>query len=201
MRVVGFSGGLSENSRTQKLVHEIVLSISNALVIHGVPVESKVVALSELAPQLAAAVWRQDLTPEANEQLDAIEHADIIVIATPVYRTSYPGLFKHALDFIDRKGLEKKLVVLGACGGSQHHSLIIEHQLRPLLSNLGAFTAPTGIYTEAQDFSKDALVNANVFTRIEMAVSEVLHFVGAEHFGVNNTLAVKLKAVAAANSL
>ena len=43
-------------------------------------------------------------------------------------------------------------VVLAATGGTERHSLVIEHALRPLFAYLGALTVPTGVYAATADF-------------------------------------------------
>lgn len=171
MKTIGISGGLTETSRTSILVKEILNRLQFQLQLS----QSHFVSLSDIARNLSGAIWRSELAPAIEQELIKIEAADIIVLACPVYRASYPGLFKHFLDFIERKGFEKKIVILAACGGSQHHSLIIEQQLRPLVSGLGAFSAPTAIFTEAKDFENGQLVNSQVISRIDNAVDELIH--------------------------
>jgi len=65
--------------------------------------------------------------------------------------------------------------VLAANGGSGHHALIIESHLRPLFTNLGAYTVPTGIYSQTQDFSGYQLTSEAVLSRIADAVAEARH--------------------------
>ena len=70
--------------------------------------------------------------------------ADALVLASPVYKGSYCGLFKHLLDLLDPLSLAGKPVLLGATGGGPRHALVIEHQLRPLLGFFEAQTLATG---------------------------------------------------------
>ena len=74
------------------------------------------------APQLAGAVWRSQLPDTVERELAAVEQADVPVVATPVYRGSYTGLFKHFFDFIHRDALIDKPVLLAATGGSERHA-------------------------------------------------------------------------------
>ena len=70
-----------------------------------VPGSPQLVELGQLAPQLAGALWRSQLPETVERQLLAVEQADVLVVATPVYRGSYTGLFKHFFDFIDQDAL------------------------------------------------------------------------------------------------
>ena len=84
--------------------------------------------------------------------LSAIEDADVLVAASPVYKASYTGLFKHLFDLLDPKALEGRHVLLAATGGSDRHALVIEHQLRPLFAFFGAHILPISLYAVNGDF-------------------------------------------------
>ena len=61
--------------------------------------------------------------------------------------------------------------VLGATGGSERHSLVIDHALRPLFSYMGAFALPTGVYAATSDFGGEGA--AALERRIERAAGEL----------------------------
>lgn len=63
------------------------------LIADAVPCDQHLVELGRLAPQLAGTVWRSRLPDTVEKELAAVEQADILVVATPVYRGSYTGLF------------------------------------------------------------------------------------------------------------
>lgn len=170
MHIVGFSGGLSTPSRTYGLVEAIVGEISKNIT-HA---KTTLIDLSEIASAFGSALYREELSLENQQILKTIEAADILVVASPVYRAAYPGLFKHVFDLVDRGGLERKAVILGANGGSAHHALIVESHLRPLFSSLGAYTVPTGIYSQTSDFENYTLTNQATLARVGEAVSEAL---------------------------
>jgi len=170
MRVVGFSGGLSVPSKTLGLVDAILDEFAR-----DDAIESEIIDLASVATAFGSALYRSQLAAEHELLLQRIEQADVIVVASPVYRAAYPGLFKHVFDLIEREALEHKIVVLAANGGSGHHALIIESHLRPLFTNLGAYTVPTGIYSQTQDFSGYQLTSEAVLSRIADAVAEARH--------------------------
>lgn len=105
-----------------------------------------------MAPQFAGAVWRSQLPATVEQELAAVEQADVVVVTTPVYRGSYTGLFKHFFDFIHQDALIDTPVLLAATGGSERHALVIDHQLRPLFSFFQARTLPLGVYATDRDF-------------------------------------------------
>ncbi|MFD1810195.1 NAD(P)H-dependent oxidoreductase [Gemmobacter lanyuensis] len=89
----------------------------------------------------------------ARAALEVILSADALVVASPVYKGSYTGLFKHLIDLIDPAALQGKPVLLAATGGGDRHALVIEHQLRPLFGFFEAQTLPTGVYAADRDFA------------------------------------------------
>ncbi|CAA2109117.1 FMN reductase (NADPH) [Variovorax paradoxus] len=142
-----------------------------------VPCEQRLIELGPLAPRLAGAVWRSQLPDTVENDLAAVEQADILVVATPVYRGSYTGLFKHFFDFIHQDALIDKPVLLAATGGSERHALVIDHQLRPLFSFFQARTLPLGVYATDMDFVDHRLHNEALIQRAALAIQRALPLV------------------------
>lgn len=191
MHIVGFSGGLSTPSRTLALVDAILnafeLASFNEYGINDI--KKSLIDFAQSATDFGAAVSRDALSSESLSLLALVESADILVVASPVYNAAYPGLFKHFFDLLARKGLEYKTVIIAANGASAHHALMIESHLRPLFSNLGAFVAPTGIYSEAVDFDHYKLTNSATLSRIKNAVRESLWLhQNVKHCAIENTM-------------
>ena len=172
VRVVAVSGSLTDPSRTTALVEAIVASLGRAL-----PVEAHIIRLNSLGPHLAGALTRKQLPPEAEAELERIETADILVVATPVYRASFTGLFKYLFDFVDQYALVDTPVLLAATGGSERHALIIEHQLRPLFGFFQSLALPVGVYAHDSDFTNYEISNEQLTERIEKAVARALPLV------------------------
>ena len=169
LRVVGISGSLQAPSRTTTLVREIVDEIGRRL-----PIEPTIIELATLGPALAGALRRDQVAPEAELALELIEGADLLVAASPVYRASFTGLFKHLFDFVGQYALVGKPVLVAATGGGERHALILEHQLRPLFGFFQALTLPVGVYASDSDFSEYELASTAVSARITQAVSRSL---------------------------
>ena len=187
LRVVAVSGSLTAPSRTTALVEAISEAFGRAL-----PTESHLITLNSLGPHLAGALTRKELPAEAEAELQHIENADLLVVATPVYRASFTGLFKHLFDFVDQYALVETPVLLSATGGSERHALIIGHQLRPLFDFFQSLTLPVGVYAQDSDFTNYEISNEQVTERIQKAVSRALPLVRssfAEKEAVELTLA------------
>ncbi len=167
LKVVAVSGSLKDPSKTTALVEEIVAYLGRA-----VPIDSHLIRLTVLGPSLAGALTRSQLPAEAEAELKRIETADVLVVASPVYRASFTGLFKHLFDFVDQYALVDTPVLLAASGGSERHALIIEHQFRPLFAFFQALTLPVGIYAHDSDFTDYRVTNDDLKARIDKAVQK-----------------------------
>ena len=166
--IVGLAGSFSVPSRTRGLVEE---AVARAVASFGG--RSKVIDLSQLGPDFAAARHLDDLTGHGRDVVDHITEAKALIVATPVYKGSYPGLFKHLFDLIDPTALVGKPVLLAATGGGDKHALIIEHHLRPLFAFFEAHTLATGVYASDRDFVDGQLASANVIDRLDRAVGQL----------------------------
>lgn len=172
LRVVAVSGGLQRPSKAAALAGHLL-----DLIAEEVPCKQHLVELGQLAPLFAGAVWRTQLPDTVERELAAVEQADLLVVATPVYRGSYTGLFKHFFDFIDQDALIDKPVLLAATGGSERHALVIDHQLRPLFSFFQARTLPLGVYATDKDFADYRLQDEALIARARLAVQRAFPFV------------------------
>lgn len=171
--IVAVSGSLHSPSRTTVLVREILQGFAGALRSGGgtdVEVETHLVELSEIGREFSGALSREELSPAAEEALRRIESATLLIVASPVYRASFTGLFKHVFDFVGQYALIDTPVLLAATGGSDRHALIIEHQFRPLFSFFQAITLPIGVYASDADFVDYRIDSAALRERIDQAI-------------------------------
>jgi FMN reductase len=93
------------------------------------------------------------------EAVARITSADAVLIAAPVYRATYPGVLKNLLDIAPVESLQGKPVGIVAMGGSPHHFLGVDWQLRAMLTWFGALVAPTAVYVTGGDFKDGQLAS------------------------------------------
>jgi len=164
LKVVALSGGTWRPSRTLVLTQALLAELAGHL-----PIESHLIELGDIARPLGGALSRQELSAEVEAELRAIEQADLLIVAAPVYRGSYPGLLKHLFDLIDLNALIDTPVLLAATGGSERHALVLDHQLRPLFSFFQAVTLPIGVYATEADFANYQITSETLKARIRLA--------------------------------
>lgn len=98
-----------------------------------------------------------DYGKETRQAVAAAVAADAVVLASPVYRASYSGVLKNYLDLLPVAALRDKPVGIVAMGGSHHHYLGVDWQLRQVLSWFGALTLPNSVYLIGKDFTDGKL--------------------------------------------
>jgi len=92
------------------------------------------------------------VAPELEEAFDAVASADGLIAVTPAFNASFSGLFKSFFDVLPEQTLWDMPVLIAATGGTERHSLVLDHALRPMFSYLHAIVAPTGVYAATNDF-------------------------------------------------
>jgi FMN reductase len=105
--------------------------------------------------------------------------ADAVLIAAPVYRASYPGVLKNLLDNTPVEALQNKPVAILAMGGSPHHYLAIDNQLRPVLAWFGALVLPTSVYLTGADFRDGQLASGAGRGEMQSLLSTMLLLAGS----------------------
>ncbi len=167
-RIVTIVGSLSEQSKTRRLAAHVQERVANA-----VGAQTTLIEVSALVPDLAVAYPAQ-ASPALAAVLQAIEGADLIIAASPVYKGSYTGLFKHLIDLVDYKALAGVPVALLAVGGSDRHALVVEHQLRPLFAFFGAATLPTAVFVPDALLADGPVRDAPTVARLNQLVGEAV---------------------------
>jgi FMN reductase len=172
VRTVIVSGSASAPSRTLTLAQNILTAVKGEIA-----TEPFLVDIAEVGSDLGRALCRRELSPAAERAVSWVENAQILIAATPVYRGSYTGHFKHLFDLVDQNALIDTPVILAATGGSDKHCLIIEHQLRPLFGFLQAYTVPVGVYASHADFENGVVRSPLVLSRISTAARQAASLV------------------------
>jgi len=172
VKTVVVSGSSSAPSKTLLLGQRILEAVASE-----VPVDGHVIDIAEVGSDLGRALARRDLSPAAERALQHVEAAEILIAATPVYRGSYTGHFKHLFDLVDQNALIDTPVILAATGGSDKHCLVVEHQLRPLFGFLQSYTVPVGVYASHADFENGELKSPIVLARIVTAARQAVSLV------------------------
>lgn len=171
LKLVGFSGSYGRPSKTTALVEHIAERAASRY-----DLATSIYDLTDVGDALGLAKSQADLDVKAMTALTAVVEADLLVIGSPTYKGSYPGMFKHFIDLIEPEQLRGKPVLITATGGGERHALMVEHQLRPLFGFFMAHTIPTAIYASNRDFSGLEITSQALRERIGFAIDELSAF-------------------------
>src|SRR5687768_4959197 len=121
MHIVSISGSPQQPSRSAWLLeaaeHRLAghLRTVHRIVLRELPAEDLLLG-NAAAPAIADAIAQ-------------LARADVVVVATPIYKAAYSGLLKVFLDLLPQDALRNKTVLPLACGGSAGHLLALEFTL------------------------------------------------------------------------
>lgn len=167
--MVKINGSPTQPSKTGILINAIGDAVARKMALR-----SETVSLSEVAPEIMCGLTRSEVTDTGERLLQLVEHADLLIIGTPVYRAAYTGILKHFFDLVDRDAMRNRKAILCATAGSSMHALVLEHQLRPLMGFFAIQTVTTGLYGLSEDFAQGAVVSPSLKDRIERAANEAV---------------------------
>lgn len=170
--IVVLQAGLRNPSTTRMLADEFVRELTTAFGSANQEVTVRMIDIRDHAHGIADTFLTRFSNPELQEVLDATVAADGLVVVTPTFSASYSGLFKSFIDIIEPESLVDKPVILAATGGTERHSLMIEHALRPLFSYLGADALRTGVFAATQDFGTGE--GGHIAKRVRRAAQEMV---------------------------
>lgn len=168
-KLVVVSAGLSQPSSTRLLADRLTTAVSAR-----VETDVTVIELRDLAHDITNNLLTGFAAPKLQAAIDALSTADGAILVTPIFTTSYSGLFKSFIDVLDPEALTDLPVVIGATGGTERHTLALDHSIRPLLTYLHAVAVPTSVYAASSDWgSAGDAVGGGLPERIDRAANEL----------------------------
>ena len=134
MTTVAVVGNPRLGSRTRQAAELVVSQLTGAA-------PDAVIELAELGPALLG--WNDPAVAAAKEQ---VLGADLLLVASPVFKASFTGLLKLFLDQFDAGELGGLPTVALMLGGSPAHTLAGEVHLKPVLNEIGASCPTPALY-------------------------------------------------------
>lgn len=157
MSLVAISAGESATSKTLRLVADVVAERGG-----------EVIDLSTLSAE--GLLGRAD-DSEVAAAVARAASANVLVVATPIYRATYTGALKAFFDRFPADALSRTAVVLVATAGIRDHFLALDTGGRALIASLGGFVVPTVVYAVSADFV-DGEPNAKLLVSLRAALDE-----------------------------
>lgn len=149
------TAGLSQPSSTRLLSDRLAAATARELERDGFGVDVEVIELREHAHAITDAMLTGFAAGDLERAIGRLTRADGLIAVTPLFTTTYSGLFKSFVDILDKEALTGMPVLLGATGGTPRHSLALEYSLRPLFTYLRADVVPTSVFAATDDWARD----------------------------------------------
>lgn len=170
MNIVGISGSPSPRSRSGWLLQWAQTQFD------GVARRSDTISVAALPAQELLHADRD--CPPIAEAIRRVADADLLIVATPIYKAAYSGVLKLFLDLLPTDALRGKSVLPLASGGSLGHLLALDYALKPVLSALGARDILDGVFAIDAHFLPQAsggyALDPALATRLANAVAPLL---------------------------
>jgi FMN reductase len=182
--LVVVSAGLSNPSSTRLLADRLTDATARELERLGDDVTVVNLELRDHAHAIVDAMLTGFPTGELAEALEQLVAADGVIAVTPLFTTTYSGLFKSFVDIVDKDSLRDMPVLLGATGGTPRHSLALDYSVRPLFSYLRTDVLATTVFAATDDWAGQGDEENPLPRRIERAGRELAERVhGRENAG------------------
>lgn len=167
MSVLLIAGSPTQHSRSAGLLQ----AVGDKLAGQDVALDRLVVRDLDAQALLHASFGHPDIVQSAAQ----VERAQVLVIATPVYKAAYSGALKIWLDLLPQTALKGKTVLPLATGGSPHHMLALDYALRPVLQSLGAKHILPGIYATDAQVTLSTEGQASLTPDLQQRVDDAVH--------------------------
>jgi FMN reductase len=173
-KVAVITAGLSQPSSTRLLADRLADATTRQLHSLGVDAEVQVIELRDTAQDVVNNLMTGFPSPKLEAAIETVTGADALIAVTPIFTTSYSGLFKSFIDVLDPAALTDLPVLIAATGGSERHSLALDYAMRPLFTYLHAVVVPTSVYAASSDWGSTGDAGAGALPdRIDRAAREL----------------------------
>jgi len=175
-KLLAINGSLTSPPSRTRIALDVALAGIRA---YDPSVETEVLELRDFSLEFCDGRSPDSYNSDTQHALALVEAADAYLVATPVYRATYTGALKNFFDLVPndpngRDPLRGKVIGLLATGGSDHHYLVLEHQLRPLFGFFGAYTPAQAVYVSPKDFNEQKQIQGRLLEDLAQLGQEVI---------------------------
>ncbi|HTI85813.1 MAG TPA: NAD(P)H-dependent oxidoreductase [Alphaproteobacteria bacterium] len=140
LKLLTLVGNPKAGSRTLHVAEEVARQIDGLGKAQGLEIATESIDIVTLGAGLFD--WDSKLV---NDALQKVAEADVLVVASPVYKAAFTGVLKLFLDRIPMEGLAGRIVIPMMVAAAPIHTLAVEVHLRPVLIELGGSCPVRGL--------------------------------------------------------
>lgn len=172
-RIAVISAGLSNPSSTRMLADRLLAATARELAERDIEITADVFELRDFAHDITNNLLTGFAPTVLETMINTVVSADALIVVTPIFSTSYSGLFKSFIDVLDPDALRGKPVLIGANAGTARHSLAIDYAIRPLFAYLHADAVSTGVFAASADWGGSGDQVATLSSRVDKGAREL----------------------------
>ncbi|WDG19144.1 FMN reductase [Microbacterium sp. Clip185] len=172
-RIAVISAGLSNPSSTRMLADRLLAATARELAERDIEITADVFELRDYAHDITNNLLTGFAPSALETMINTVVSADALIVVTPIFSTSYSGLFKSFIDVLDPDALRGKPVLIGANAGTARHSLAIDYAIRPLFAYLHADAVSTGVFAASADWGGSGDQVATLSSRVDKGAREL----------------------------
>ena len=176
-RVLGLSSSARPLARTTALLSHVLGGFPSTF-------DTELIEVSSLNLPQYSPTGGYSESSSLSQYSTLIAEADAILLASPVYQSSYSGVLKNALDHIHDMphtpvGLIGKTIGTIAVAEGSEYGRCLAH-LQTVASAMGGTVVPTPLGTSAASFEENVLRDPSVSTRAQILVRDIADRVRAQ---------------------
>lgn len=170
MKIIGISGSIV-GTKTRIAVEEVL----DKLKAQHTNIEAELINLGDYQLVFSDGRDYRDYTGDTKTVIEKIMSADAYIIGTPIFQASIPGALKNLLDLLPNTAFKGKVIGMLATGGTAKHYLVLEQQLKPILSYMSAMLVPKYVFIEEKCFHNKEIVDDEVLFRLTRLANDIVH--------------------------
>jgi FMN reductase len=172
-RIAVVTAGLSNPSSTRMLADRLAAATVRQLAERGIEASVDTFELRDYAHDITNNLLTGFAPAPLETMINTVVSADALIVVTPIFSTSYSGMFKSFIDVLDPDALTGTPVLIGANAGTARHSLAIDYAIRPVFAYLHAQPVSTGVFAASSDWGGAGDQVAPLASRIEKGAAEL----------------------------
>ncbi|MFS0658109.1 NAD(P)H-dependent oxidoreductase [Niallia alba] len=171
MKLVGISGSLI-GSKTAKAVNEVLVAAKSL----DPAIQVELIDLREYEMEFVNGAPLSYYNDDTIKIVNTILGADALVIGTPVYQASITGVLKNLFDHLPVDAFKSKVMGMVITGGTDKHFLVMEYQLKPILTYFKGLVTVQNVFVHNDYFDdENEITDIDAKKRMAKLAEEIIY--------------------------
>lgn len=171
MKLVGISGSLV-GSKTSKAVNEVLVAAKSL----DPTIQVELIDLREYDIEFVNGAPLSYYNDDTIKVVNTILAADALVIGTPIYQASITGVLKNLFDHLPVDAFKSKVIGMVITGGTDKHFLVMEYQLKPILTYFKGLVTVQNVFVHNDYFDdENEITDEDAKIRMNKLAEEIIY--------------------------